>query len=356
MAKKQTKKITRLRRSGKYHPSKNNQSKNFLKIYWPYIPMLVVAFAGLLITFFQPARKVAQNAVLSYATEMTRDGLLSGHNSNRASGGLAPLTINSLLNQAAQNKANDMKARDYWSHNTPDGQEPWVFFDQVGYRYLKAGENLAYGFTTSSATVQGWMNSAGHRANIMDANFTEVGFGFIDIPNYVGSGEETLVVAEYGKPRTVATPAPTPTPPAAPTPVPTVPKAVKTPTSTEPANVPSEVIINQPVDKAVKQPEPEKTSEIVAFSSDLPAGTERASTQVTRVQSWTNGAAPWSAAVLAVISFTISGLWLGKHARAVKRVLIHGEELVLHHPIIDVAVVVFICLVAYLTMTTGIVK
>jgi uncharacterized protein YkwD len=352
MAKKQTKKVTRTSRTSRAHPSKTNHSQSFLKVYWPYIPLLIVAFAGLLVTFFQPARKVAQKAVLAYATEMSREGLVSGHNANRASAGLAPLTINSLLNQAATNKANDMKNRDYWSHNTPDGQEPWIFFDQVGYSYYKAGENLAYGFASSADTIQGWMNSPGHRANIMDSNFTEVGFGFVNIPNYVGSGEETLVVAMYGKPK-VVTPAPAPA--VAPTPKPT-PTTVTAPTSTEPANVPAEVLINKPVEEATKQPEPENISEALAFSSDLPAGTEKASTQITRVQSWTKGTLPWSAAFLAIISFTVAGVWMGKHARAVKRVLIHGEELVLHHPMIDIAVVVFILLVAYLTMTTGVVK
>ncbi len=59
---------------------------------------------------------------------MSRNGLLISTNTERSSNGLPALSINDKLNQAAQAKANDMVARDYWSHNTPDGQEPWVFF------------------------------------------------------------------------------------------------------------------------------------------------------------------------------------------------------------------------------------
>lgn len=142
-----------------------------------------------------------QNCNTAYATEMSRSGLLSSTNIQRSNNGQSSLTINSKLNQAAQAKANDMVARNYWSHNTPDGKEPWVFFDAQGYIYTKAGENLAYGFDNSSATVIGWMNSPSHKANLLDSTFTEVGFGFANSSDYVTTGEETIVVAMYaGRP------------------------------------------------------------------------------------------------------------------------------------------------------------
>jgi hypothetical protein len=70
-----------------------------------------------------------------------------------------------------------MAARDYWSHNTPDGQTPWSFITAAGYNYQTAGENLAYGFSTASDTVTGWMNSTEHRANILNGKFKELGVG-----------------------------------------------------------------------------------------------------------------------------------------------------------------------------------
>ena len=149
-----------------------------------------------------------QPQVLSYATNTSTGGLLASTNVQRTNNGLSGLTLNSKLSQAAQAKANDMVARNYWSHNTPDGQEPWVFISNAGYDYLAAGENLAYGFATSEDTVTGWMNSPGHRANILNSNYQEVGFGMANSSNFVSNGEQTIVVAMYGKP--VAAPAPTP--------------------------------------------------------------------------------------------------------------------------------------------------
>src|SRR6185436_5689145 len=83
-----------------------------------------------------------------------------------------------------------------------------------GYNYSSAGENLAYGYPTSAEAVTGWMNSPGHRANMLNGTFSEVGFGFANSANFNGSGEETVVVAEYGAPQggaPAAAPA-TPTP------------------------------------------------------------------------------------------------------------------------------------------------
>jgi uncharacterized protein YkwD len=146
------------RSSARQHP------KHFLKVYWPYIPLIAVVISGMLFGGVRPSSRVNQPATLAYSTEMGIANLLSSTNDQRASNGLGPLTINSALNSSAQSKANDMIARDYWAHNTPDGQEPWVFFDTAGYNYQKAGENLAYGFSTSNDTVIGWMNSPSHQS------------------------------------------------------------------------------------------------------------------------------------------------------------------------------------------------
>src|SRR5690606_34410957 len=119
-------------------------------------------------------------------------------NTQRTANGLTGLTLNGQLNAAAQAKADDMAARDYWSHNTPEGDAPWVFIVNAGYQYQTAGENLAYGFLNSTATVKGWMDSPGHRANILNGSYKEVGFGIANSANYQGTGPETIVVAMYG--------------------------------------------------------------------------------------------------------------------------------------------------------------
>lgn len=100
-------------------------------------------------------------------------------NKERVVRGLGALAINNELNSSAQDKCLDMQAKNYWSHNAPDGTEPWVFIHKYT-KYIKAGENLAYGFATSADAVTGWMNSPGHKRNILDSAFTQVGYGICD--------------------------------------------------------------------------------------------------------------------------------------------------------------------------------
>src|SRR5206468_12650742 len=110
------------------------------------------------------------------------------------------LTIDPQLAAAAQAKARDMVAGNYWSHTSPAGKTPWTFISAAGYQYQQAGENLAYGFASADDTEAAWMNSAEHRANILETSYQNVGFGVAQSPNYQGQGAETIVVAEYGQP------------------------------------------------------------------------------------------------------------------------------------------------------------
>jgi hypothetical protein len=200
------------RRIGHHH----KKDGHYLKPYWPYIPLALIVAIGVL---FSSVWGMSQGGVLSYATDMSLSGLLSSTNSQRTANGLGSLALNATLNQAAQAKANDMAARDYWSHNTPDGATPWTFFVSAGYNYQNAGENLAYGFDNYDATVTAWMNSPEHKANVL-GSYTEVGFGVANNANYQGTGPETIIVAMYATPHTVAavpapvTPAPKPATPA----------------------------------------------------------------------------------------------------------------------------------------------
>lgn len=336
-----TKKITKSRGLSHSHPSHKHPPKHFVKVYWPYIPLIALVITGLVGGLgIRPGGSASKSqAVLAYASEMSQSGLLANTNAERTSRGIAALSLNSKLNQAAQAKANDMVARDYWSHTSPDGQQPWVFISNAGYSYQKAGENLAYGFSSSSETIVGWMNSAGHKANILDVNFKDVGFGFANSPNFIGTGEETVIVAMYGNPQVLAaetTPAPAPAP--APKPAPASPAPV--------AEAPSEET-SAPV-------EPEPTPE--QFTSNTPAGTDTEPTRITRLQSLTKGSAPWSAAALSAVSVAIVGLWLLKHGLIVKRAVVSGEDFVLHHPLIDISVAVFVALAIILSSSTGVIK
>lgn len=136
-------------------------------------------------------------SVLGRITTVTPTALLASTNDARAEQGLSPLRIDARLSEAALNKASDMFTRGYWSHDAPDGTEPWVWIDQAGYTYDRAGENLAKNFSTAGATVTAWMNSPAHRDNMLSAHYRDVGFAAM---NGEMNGEPTtIVVAFYGE-------------------------------------------------------------------------------------------------------------------------------------------------------------
>lgn len=135
-------------------------------------------------------------------------------NQQRASAGLAPLSWNAQLATSASLKVQDMCAKDYWAHTSPDGLTPWTFMQRAGYSYYTAGENLGKGFSTDSGLLSAWMNSPTHRANILNASYTEMG-----VANMTCSiqGQTTIVVAaHYGSRSPVRAPASTATAKSAP--------------------------------------------------------------------------------------------------------------------------------------------
>jgi hypothetical protein len=106
--------------------------------------------------------------------------------------------VNPQLVAAAQAKANDMAAKGYFAHVSPDGRTSWSWFKDAGYAFSYAGENLAVDFTDSGNVNQAWLNSPTHRANIMNGHFTEIG-----IATAVGEYEghtTTFVVQMFGTP------------------------------------------------------------------------------------------------------------------------------------------------------------
>lgn len=141
-------------------------------------------------------------AVLGYASSISPEQVIALTNQKRAELGLSPLTINSKLNDAAQRKAGDMFALNYWAHNSPTGKEPWSFFREVGYSYTFAGENLARDFMESSEVVEAWMNSPSHRDNIANSNYREIGLAVVN--GTLNGVETTLVVQLFGTPTPAA--------------------------------------------------------------------------------------------------------------------------------------------------------
>ena len=328
------------KRSGQHH----RHNSHYVKAYWPYLPMLMVIALGVVLNSAWPTGK---HSVLGYATDMSVQSLLDDTNAQRTADGENALNLNSELDSAAQTKANDMIARDYWSHNTPDGETPWTFITNAGYSYQTAGENLAYGFDTASDTLTGWMNSPEHKANILNSSYVDVGFGFANGANYQGSGPETVVVAEYASP-------------AAPS------VAVTTPTQSTPVQIRSTAPAPAATTPATTTPTPQPTTSTpVATPVSSSAGgaassatpkIEPASKPVARIQLLTGGQAPWSAFAVSLIASVAILVFMLRHGLAWRRVWVKSEAFVLKHPFLDTAFVAIATLGFILTRSTGVIR
>ncbi|MFC9913485.1 CAP domain-containing protein [Streptomyces sp. NPDC059862] len=99
-------------------------------------------------------------------------------NRERTRAGLPPLTVDPVLTTAAQAHSADMVTRDFYSHTAPDGSQPWDRAAAAGSTRRSIGENIACGQRSPAEVVTGWMNSPGHRANILKPGFTHIGIGF----------------------------------------------------------------------------------------------------------------------------------------------------------------------------------
>jgi len=98
-------------------------------------------------------------------------------NQERAKVGLAPLKENLQLSNVAKLKSEDMATKNYFSHTSPTYGSPFDMMKKFGITYSAAGENIAMGQQTPASVMSAWMNSPGHKANILSANFTEIGVG-----------------------------------------------------------------------------------------------------------------------------------------------------------------------------------
>ena len=101
-------------------------------------------------------------------------------NQERAKAGLKPLVLDSLLTKVATEKARDMYANKYFSHTSPTYGSPFEMMQKFGVKYSYAGENIAAGQRSAEEVMNAWMNSPGHRANILNANFKKLGVGYVN--------------------------------------------------------------------------------------------------------------------------------------------------------------------------------
>ena len=286
-----------IRRDKRNHSNlrpKHKHTKNYLKHYWPYLPMATLVLVGLWL--IRPASlRTSHQDVLAVATNVNNQSLLIETNKQREANSKSDLHLDPKLNAAAQAKAQDMVARNYWSHNTPDGSPPWSFVINNGYQYQKAGENLAYGFTTSSDTVTGWMNSPTHKQNLLDGDFVDVGFGEATSSDFNHSGPSTVIVAMYAR-STKETPV----------------ISVISPSTTEEA---------APVNSTQKT---EQTPQAKGIS---------------RLSSLAGDKLPWLGSAFSFLMGAALAVFIFKHGIGVKKALKKGEKFVITHPVLDVILV-----------------
>jgi hypothetical protein len=203
----------------------------------------IVALSFVVTIFFFGA--VLQRALIldtSLFADIFPKVLVELANNDRAQDSLGQLKTNPLLEKAAQLKANDMAAKSYFAHTSPEGVTPWYWFAEAGYDFAYAGENLAVDFSDSVDVDKAWMASPGHRANILNDRFSEIGIatarGVLDgretifVVQMFGRAKSSIVRKAPSNVKNVAAATPAVTPPVSPAPVTSVTPAVTPPVVT----------------------------------------------------------------------------------------------------------------------------
>jgi len=241
---------------------------------------------------------------------MSTVGLLESTNQARTDNQLPPLKLNKKLNIAAQSKAVDMAKKNYWSHTTPDGKEPWVFINNANYTYKKAGENLAYGFSNPSQVLSGWLNSPSHRENVLDRDYQDIGFGFTNSPDFDNNGPATIVVAMYG-------------------------------TSTESS-----------VGSFVTKVEPSNTytTTLGSKTSEVPV------VGISRLQAFAGANSAWIQYALGFLVGAAGVYLILKHSIRLKRLVHNGEKFAVKHPLFDITLISFIALGILISQQAGVIQ
>jgi hypothetical protein len=178
----------------------NNFASKFIKsrlLLFCAVFLLILKLAAVSVSIEFP-----QNIFFADIAKSSLEALV---NQTRQSFGLQPLNENLKLDQAAQLKAENMVQNQYFNHTSPTGISPWYWFLQAGYKYQYAGENLAIGFYESGEVYNAWLNSADHKANIINPNYTEFGTAVL---SGFGQNNATIVVQEFGSQSVPKNPAP----------------------------------------------------------------------------------------------------------------------------------------------------
>ncbi len=156
-----------------------------LVTYGVFLIALKIGITSILFLSFPDAAKLSIEQI---------ESIFSLTNEARTENQLEPLNIHPYLTQVAEEKANDMSKKMYFSHYTPEGYAPWYFIDEQQYNYEIAGENLAMNFVEMNSVQRAFMASPGHRENILHPGFRDVGYA---IASAEIDGTKTQILVEY---------------------------------------------------------------------------------------------------------------------------------------------------------------
>ena len=262
------------------------RTNSFMKTYWPYLPMIGIIGIGLAINFFISK---PNSSVLGSHSSIDSSQLLIQANKARESNNAKNLELNSDLNSAAEQKANDIVKNNYWTHVSKDGTTPWQLISSTGLKYSEAGENLAYGFNTSNDVIIGWMNSKEHRDNLLNKSFTMTGIGIATSDNFMGKGKQTIVVELYASPN----------------------------------NGQSVTAGGQSTNGTF-------------YKSDINnISMSNISQSISRIQVITKGGAPWSLYYGTIIATILGTIFVIKHGKSWHKALVKSEAFIIKHPMLD---------------------
>jgi hypothetical protein len=150
---------------------------------------------GMMMLIFVLILLIPANTFISSA--YGSDILVELTNKTREQYNVNPLNPNSTLMSAAQAKAEHMVDNNYFAHFAPDGKTPWEFFEESGYSYKIAGENLAITNEDEQAVINGWMNSPTHRDNLLNNQYSDIGIGIASYGEYQNHSNTPVIVAFY---------------------------------------------------------------------------------------------------------------------------------------------------------------
>ena len=154
----------------------------------------IVQIAGVFFAFLLIA-----NASPVNASEITAQKMVELTNESRGEAGLEPLAVNEKLEQSAKAKADNMFAKQYFDHISPEGLTPWYWFGLSNYEYAFAAENLAIDFVTAEGAHNAFMKSTGHRENILGADYKEIGIAVVS--GKFENKDSIIIVEEFGSQR-----------------------------------------------------------------------------------------------------------------------------------------------------------